>query len=135
MEILVNNRKISKIKALIFVFIILLGYSCKEAAADEINVITADEMETHLKYGEIQVVDVQTSRDFKKSHLLNSQNILFDKDFRKNLEKLDKDIPVAIYCTTGKISPEAATILQEAGFKRIYLLDGGIKKWNIEKQK
>lgn len=135
MEILVNTSMISKIKALIFVFILLLGYSCKEAAADEIMVITADEMETHFKYGEIQVVDVQPSKDFKKSHLLNAQNILLDKDFRKNLEKLDKDIPVAIYCTTGKISPEAANILQEAGFKKIYLLDGGIKKWNNEKQK
>lgn len=111
-------------------FFILQG--CKEAAADGVKVVTAAEMEAHLKYGEIQLVDVQPSKDYKKSHILNAQNILFDKDFQKNLENLDKDVPVAIYCTTGKISPEAAKIIQQAGFKNIYLLEGGIKKWEAE---
>ncbi len=32
----------------------------------------------------------------------------------KNLEDLDILKPVAIYCTSGKISTEAAKILQEA---------------------
>lgn len=117
---------------LIGVFTFLLFYSCKEASADGVKVVTAAEMETHLRYGEIQVVDVQPEKDYKKSHILNAQNILFDKDFQKNLEKLDKNIPVAIYCTTGKISSEAARIIQQAGFKNIYLLEGGIKKWEVE---
>lgn len=113
-------------------FILMLIFSCKESSADEIKVVTAAEMETHLKYGKIQVVDVQPVDDFKKSHILNAQNILLDKNFQKNLEKLDKNVPVAIYCTTGKISPEAAKIIQQAGFKNIYLLEGGIKKWRSE---
>lgn len=112
------------------ILVLMFVYSCKEATADGVQVVTAAEMETHLKYGKVQVVDVQPINDYKKSHLLNAQNILFDKDFQKNLEKLDKDIPVAIYCTTGNISPEAAKIIQQAGFKNIYLLEGGIKKWN-----
>ncbi len=113
--------------------ILLLICSCKKSAAEEIKVVTAAEMEAHLKYGEIQVVDVQPLDDYKKSHILNAQNIMFDKDFQKNLEKLDKNVPVAIYCTSGKISPEAAKIIQQAGFKNIYLLEGGIKKWKAEK--
>jgi rhodanese-related sulfurtransferase len=111
------------------ILILSFSYSCKNASAEEVNVVTVAEMENHLKYGKVQVVDVQNSRDFKKSHLMNARNIVFDEDFRNNLEDLDKSQPVAIYCTTGETSAKAAGILKEMGFKNIYLLDGGIKKW------
>lgn len=129
-----RNRKIILMKwYLIFGMMILsVNYSCKNATAEEVNVVTVAEMENHLKYNSVQVVDVQNSGDFKKSHLMNARNIVFDKNFRKNLEKLEKTQPVAIYCTTGEISFKAAGILKEMGFNNIYLLDGGIKKWEEE---
>lgn len=100
----------------------------------EVKVVTAAEMQTNLKFQNVQVIDVRPDKEYKESHLFNAKNIIYDKNFRKNLEKLDKNKPVAIYCTTGTISPEAAEILKEAGFKNIYLLEGGIKKWISEKQ-
>lgn len=123
-----------KIRFLI-IFLISFGvYSCKDAAANEIKVVTVEEMNTHLQYGNVQVVDLQPEVEYNKSHLVNAANIIYDKDFRKKLEKLDKTKPIAIYCTTGTVSPEAAKILQKSGFKNIYLLDGGIKKWIAEKR-
>ncbi|MBK5191801.1 MAG: rhodanese-like domain-containing protein [Flavobacteriaceae bacterium] len=123
-----------KIRFLI-IFLISFGvYSCKDAAANEIKVVTVEEMNTHLQYGNVQVVDLQPEVEYNKSHLVNAANIIYDKDFRKKLEKLDKTKPIAIYCTTGAVSPEAAKILQKSGFKNIYLLDGGIKKWIAEKR-
>lgn len=119
-------------KILLFLAFSSILYSCKDASAKEIEVITAAEMQTHMKYNNLQVVDVQPEEDYKKSHLLNAKNIIYDKNFRNQLEKLDKDKPVAIYCTTGKVSPEAAKILKEAGFDHIYVLDGGISKWKEE---
>ena len=89
-------------------------------------------MQDKLRFNNIQVVDVQPEQEYKKSHLLNAQNILYDKNFRKGLEKLDKNKPVAIYCTLGSVSPEAAKILKDAGFSQIYVLEGGIKKWQEE---
>lgn len=115
-----------------FLSIPLLIYGCKNASANEIQVVTATEMQNHLKYENVQVVDVQPPEEYKKSHLLNARNIIYDKDFRKKLESLDKSKPVAVYCTSGKVSPEAAKILREAGFLHIYLLEGGIKKWQDE---
>lgn len=108
--------------------------SCKDANAKEIQIVTATEMQNHLKYNtNVQVVDVQPEEEYTKSHLLNARNIIYDKDFRKNLANLDKSKPVAIYCTSGKVSPEAAVILKEAGFTHIYVLEGGIRKWAGEK--
>jgi len=121
-----------KLRFLIIIFIITAVYSCKNDAVNQIKVVTVEEMNTHLQYGDIQVVDIQQEEDFNKSHIVNAANIIYDIDFRKKLDKLDKTKPIAIYCTTGTVSPEAARILNEAGFKHIYLLDGGIKKWMAE---
>ncbi|HZJ35897.1 MAG TPA: rhodanese-like domain-containing protein [Gillisia sp.] len=123
-----------KLRFLIIFLISIAVYSCKNDDANEIKVVTVEEMNTHLQYGDIQVVDLQPEVEYNKSHLVNAANIIYDKDFRKKLEKLDKTKPIAIYCTTGTVSPEAAKILQKAGFKHIYLLDGGIKKWMAEKR-
>lgn len=123
-----------KLRFLIVLFISIAVYSCKKAVHNQIQVVTVEEMNTHLQYGDLQVLDVQQEEEYKKSHLVNAANIIYDKDFRKNLEKFDKTRPIAIYCTSGSVSPEAGKILQEAGFKHIYILDGGIKKWMDEKQ-
>jgi len=121
-----------KLKFIIIFLISFAVYSCKDVAANEIKVVTVEEMNTHLKYGNVQVIDLQPEVEYNKSHLINAANIIYDKDFRKKLDKLDKTKPIAIYCTTGTVSPEAARILNEAGFKHIYILDGGIKKWMAE---
>lgn len=125
-----NFFKIFMVLALCIAF-----YSCKDATATEIKTVTPAEMQNHLKYNNnVQVVDVQPEEEYQKSHLMNARNIIYDQDFRKNLEKLDKSKPVAVYCTTGKVSPEAAQILKDAGFLHIYVLQGGIKKWQDERK-
>ncbi len=121
-------------KYLIVFLISFAVHSCKDVTANEIKVISVEDMNTHLKYGDVQLVDVQPEQEYNKSHLVNAANIIYDKDFRKKLEKLDKSKPIAIYCTSGTVSPQAAKILQRAGFKSIYVLDGGIKKWITEKR-
>jgi len=120
------------IRFLIIFLISFAVYSCKDVSANEIKVVTVEEMNTQLQYGNVQVVDLQPEVEYNKSHLVNAANIIYDKDFRNKLEKLDKTKPIAIYCTTGTVSPEAARILNEAGFENIYLLDGGIKRWMAE---
>lgn len=127
---LIDKKMVKKVFLLLTISSVL--YSCKDVSAKEIEVITAAEMQTHLKYDNLQVVDLQPEEDYKKSHLINAKNIIYNKDFRNQLEKLDKDKPVAIYCTSGKVSPEAAKILKEAGFEHIYVLEGGISKWKEE---
>lgn len=108
--------------------IVLLLTGCDNSGKNEIKVISGSDMQTNMKFRNMQVIDVRTKEEYKESHLLNAQNIIYDKNFRKNLAALDKDKPVAIYCTTGKVSPEAAQILKDEGFKNIYILEGGIKK-------
>ena len=123
-----------KLRSILLLSSLIVFNSCSDGKANQIQVVSAGEMQDKLRFNNMQVVDMQPEKDYKKSHLLNAQNILYDKNFHKSLEKLDKSKPIAIYCTSGIVSPEAAMILQEAGFTQIYVLEGGIKKWQEEKK-
>lgn len=48
----------------------------------------------------------------------------------QQMEKLDKEKPVYIYCRSGGRSGKAAKQLADEGFTEIYDLDGGILEWN-----
>jgi rhodanese-related sulfurtransferase len=50
-------------------------------------------------------------------------------NFDKQLDQLDKNKPVFIYCAVGGRSRGASTILAKKGFKQIYDLEGGINTW------
>jgi len=82
------------------------------------------------KETEAQLIDVRTPAEVKKGHLKGAKNLnLFDDDFKQQLEKLDKEKPVYVYCQVGGRSGECAAMLKEMGFKNITDMDGGFSKW------
>ncbi|RKS43357.1 rhodanese-related sulfurtransferase [Gillisia mitskevichiae] len=111
--------------------ITFLMQGCVQSKAKEIQVVTADELNTHIRYNTVEEVEIQSKEDFKKSHLISADNIIGNEELREDLKKLDKNSPIAIYITTNNRSNEAALILKEIGFQQIYILDNGIKKWNL----
>lgn len=81
-----------------------------------------------------QIVDVRTPEEFQSGHIAGAQNInLYDKDFAEQLKKLDKKVPVMVYCKVGGRSGKAAKMLQEMGFTSVYDLEGGIMSWEKNK--
>jgi UPF0176 protein len=60
---------------------------------------------------------------FKKSVNPNVKNF---RDFPKYLNKLEKDKPVAMFCTGGIRCEKTSVYLKKKGFKNIYQLNGGI---------
>ncbi|MDR1729848.1 MAG: thioredoxin fold domain-containing protein [Prevotellaceae bacterium] len=94
--------------------------------------ILADEFEKRLieANGE-QLIDVRTPQEFEKYRITGAKNINFrSADFRQEIEKLDKNKPVLIYCLAGPRSKSALAVFQKAGFKTVYELDGGINAWS-----
>ena len=122
-------------KKLAFCFLIvffgLLG--CNETVDPKINVISAKEMQTFLKVDNVQLIDVRSNEEFHKEAIPLAQNIdYFSPTFFEDVQRLDKTKPVFVYCNTGKRSAKCAKKLVEAGFIKIYDLDGGISKWKHE---
>ena len=115
--------------------LLVTGCLNEEKASAEIKLVSAEEMQYILQQEDVQLVDVRSSEDYERGHIANSQNIDFSSPtFEEDVKKLDKSKPVILYCKSGKRSAECAKKLKEAGFKKIYDLDGGISKWEHSEQ-
>ncbi|MCT6869829.1 rhodanese-like domain-containing protein [Apibacter sp.] len=77
-----------------------------------------------------QIVDVRTLLEYKNGHIYDAINIgVDDPSFVNQIQNLDKNSPIAIYCNSGIRSMYAAKILKNYGFQIIYNLDGGLNNW------
>jgi rhodanese-related sulfurtransferase len=80
-----------------------------------------------------QLVDVRTPEEFEEGYIGNALNIDWNGDnFDEEINKLDKNRPVYVYCRSGKRSSDAATHMRKAGFKNVYELKGGMTAWERE---
>lgn len=70
-----------------------------------------------------QLLDVRTRIEYKMYHLENSINI-YVNDLRNNLEKLDKNTPIVVYCAVGFRGYLATKILRNLGYKAYNVLGG-----------
>ena len=119
------------------VLIILLCASCIDAndVKAEVKLVTAEEMQSILDLEDVQLVDVRTAEEFAIEHIPNAQNIDFrSPTFDTDITKLDKSKPVVLYCKSGGRSAKCLKKMKEAGFEKIYELDGGLSKWKHYKE-
>lgn len=122
-------------KKTIYLLLISIGLTTtgclnEQRVSAEVRLVSAEEMQDILEQEDVQLVDVRTPEEYKKEHIVNSQNIDFrSPTFEEDVKQLDKSKPVILYCKSGKRSAKCAKKLKEAGFEKIYDLEGGISKW------
>jgi len=123
-------KKISIVLSLIFALTLT---NCENETQSEIKVISPEEMQTLLELDDVQIVDVRTPEEYKDGFIDNSQNIDFKSPtFDEDITRLDKTKPVILYCKSGVRSAKCSKKLKDAGFVKIYDLDGGITKWKFK---
>ncbi len=95
-----------------------------------VQLVSKSEFQKMLKVKGAQLVDVRTKEEYSSGHMENATNCDYNSsDFRKKMEKLNKNEPVLVYCHAGGRSAKAAQLLKEMGFKKIYDLKGGYSNW------
>ena len=97
-------------------------------ASGEIKQITVTEAKQVVDAKEVQFIDVRTDAEYAGGHAPKAVNFPLDA-LGTELSKLDKDKPVYLICQTGRRSQKGAEILQKAGFKDIYNIEGGTSAW------
>ncbi len=113
----------SRISLLVFA---ILFFSYIGTKAQSINLAPQDFVAKVKTTKDAQLLDVRTPQEWQSGKIASSNCMSFnDADFKQQIEKLDKNKPVFIYCAAGGRSSKAAPILQAAGFKQIYNLTGG----------
>lgn len=80
---------------------------------------------------DIQLIDVRTPEEFEAGHIPKAINInvLNPEDFQSQVECLDPEKPVYLYCKLGGRSKRAAKELEQIGFTQLYDLRGGYLLW------
>lgn len=116
--------------------LVLLGISTSclntnsEINNEDVILVSADEMKDILELDDVQIIDVRTPKEYDQIRIANSQNIDFNSPtFDADISKLDKSKPVVVYCKGGIRSAKCAKKLIEAGFEKVYDLEGGLSKW------
>lgn len=77
------------------------------------------------------LLDVRTEAEFMQGHIKGAKQLDFyqSEAFRTELEKMDPETPVYLYCRSGARSGNAAQMMKQMGFKKVYNLQGGMNAW------
>ncbi len=94
--------------------------------------VDATKFKQGISSGKVQVLDVRTPEEVAGGKIDGAMNINFyDADFKAQVNaKLDKNVPVYLYCRSGGRSQKAMEILKESGFKVVYELIGGYSNYH-----
>jgi rhodanese-related sulfurtransferase len=95
--------------------------------------IELDEFEKKMASEKYLLVDVRTAEEFAEEHIKGAINIDYlAENFSIEIQELELESPVLLYCRSGNRSSKAMKIMNELGFKEVYNLEGGIKGWISE---
>lgn len=76
------------------------------------------------------ILDVRTKDEITSGIIKGAIHIdYYSSDFKEQLEQLDKNKPVYVYCASGGRSSGAMNKMKGMGFTTIYNLEGGMGAW------
>jgi len=117
-----------------FFSVLLFCLSCANPSSAQ-QKINADELAQVLKNEPgVQLVDLRTPGELAQTgKIAGAMVINFNSpDFQSQVEKLDKEKAVIVYCAAGGRSPRAAAQMTKMGFKKIYDYAGGMNDWKAK---
>ena len=84
-----------------------------------------------LNQGKVTILDVRSNDEFSGGHLQQSKNIPLDQ-LGNRASEIDKQNPVLLVCGVGTRAARGASVLQRAGFEKVYVLGGGFNEWRSQ---
>jgi rhodanese-related sulfurtransferase len=107
------------------------------AQADEAATIEPQALVERLAWGDqaLVVLDVRTAAEYAEGHVPGAQNIPHT-ELAARIAELEtaRARDVVVYCRSGTRAAQALTVLQGAGFKRLFHLQGDYTRWSAEKR-
>jgi len=78
---------------------------------------------------DVILLDARKKEEFEISHIEGAKYIGFKKFDASNLEGIDKDEQIVVYCSIGYRSEKIGEKLKNLGYKNVYNLYGSIFEW------
>lgn len=89
-------------------------------------------LKRRLDKNEVLLVDVRTFDEHRKMHVKNATLLPLDSIDAEAIERLRESLngqEICTLCMSGRRSALAARKLLDAGFKKVSILQGGIRSW------
>lgn len=97
------------------------------------SVITLTAQEFAAKSPAGTILDVRTAGEVAQGKIEGALFIdFYSSDFLDQVSQISKDQEVYLYCAVGARSEEAARMLLQQGYTKVYHLQGGIQGWSQE---
>lgn len=94
------------------------------------SIVTLNAQEFATKSTAGTIVDVRTAGEVAQGKIEGALEIdFYSPDFLDQVSQISKDQEVYVYCAVGARSEEAARMLIQQGYTKVYHLQGGIQGW------
>lgn len=107
-------------------FILIGGYDGEVRTVEQVPVEEVSELTQTEKY--LQFIDVRRAGEHEAGHAYRTFNIPLDK-LAGQVDKIDPLAPTFVICQGGYRSSIGTSILENAGFKKLYNVTGGTAAW------
>lgn len=88
------------------------------------------DLKKKMEAEEIMLIDVRPEWEWEEDHISEKRILLQDLPGQIDTLAGWKNKPVVLYCNTGNNSAMGCRLLEDAGFEKVYHLEGGIEAWN-----
>jgi rhodanese-related sulfurtransferase len=97
------------------------------------SVVTLTVQEFAAQSAKGTILDVRTAGEVAQGKIEGALVIdYYSPNFLDQVSQLPKDQEVYLYCAVGARSEEAARLLVQQGYTKVYHLQGGIQGWSQE---
>lgn len=121
----------SVIRLTLYLLFFMNVVSCQSQQETTIHKIDKATVMAEVVGKEVQLVDVRTPGEYNSGHIDDAINFDLSRQttFMEQINTLDKNQPVYLYCAVGSRSAYAAKILEREGFTKIFDYSGGYMDW------
>ncbi len=122
------------ISILFLITLLFLGSGCQENENDipspGYQDISSEELQTFMdnKEEQLLLVDVREEHEYKAGHIPGAM-LLPLGELKEGHDILDKEKIIVLICRSGRRSADAAEFLSQAGYEKVYNLQGGMLEW------
>jgi rhodanese-related sulfurtransferase len=108
-------------------FIVVVGYLLLDSRTAPTVEISPNQAYAKFQQGAF-FLDVRSQDEWNQFHVKGSTLIPLDQ-LPNRLSEVPKDKDVVVMCLSGHRSPSGTAILQQAGYKNVFCLSGGLTAW------
>ena len=113
------------------VIAVMLVHSLIKDKLSGVKSVTTQQATLMINKQNAIVVDLRSSDEYKKGHIVNAKNLTLSQIEQGNLAGIEnhKDTPIILVCESGARASSAATKLVKAGFTQVNNLLSGMSGW------